>query len=294
MPIKAKKPDKKEKRLKAFLYGGAGIGKTTACCQFPKAVIIDTERGTDEYSKLINDAGSVVLQSVDVDEICADLTALLTEKHEYLTVIIDPVTILYESLQDKWNTIFERNAKSEKEKEMGDWGMRYWGKVKADYKRIQRILLSLDMNVICTAHQKDVYGNNFSKIGVTFSSMKGDDYFFDYIFRLIKRGSQRLALVEKERATPGDQRFPEEFEWSYENFLKFYGQELERESQPLNLATPLQIKQIQQLIENLNISDVTVDKWLTKADVDNFEQMQTETIQSLIDAQTKKLKEVQS
>lgn len=293
MPLKAKKPDKKQKRLKAFVYGPAGIGKTTATIQFPNAVIIDTERGTDEYTDMINKSGSIVLQSVDVDEICADLTSLLTEKHEYKTVIIDPVTILYESLQDKWNTIFERNAKSDKEKEMGDWGMRFWGKVKADYKRIQRILLSLDMNVICTAHQKDVYGNNFSKIGVTFSSMKGDDYFFDYIFRLVKRGEQRLALVEKERATPGEQKFPQEFEWSYQNFLTFYGQEtLERTANPLELATKEHIEKIKNLIDNLNISDVTVNKWLTKADVDNFEQMTKETIESLIEAQTKKLKGV--
>lgn len=292
MVLKAKKPDKKQKRLKAFLYGGAGIGKTTACCQFPEAVIIDTERGTDEYAELISKAGSVVLQTVDVDEICADLTSLLTEKHQYKTVIIDPVTILYESLQEKWNTIFERNSRSEKEKEMGDWGMRFWGKVKADYKRIQRILLSLDMNVICTAHQKDVYGDNFQKKGVTFSSMKGDDYFFDYIFRLVKRGQQRIALVEKERAMPNKQKFPEEFEWSYGNFYKYYGEELSRESVPLKLATKAQIKKINDLINALNIDSIVVDKWLTKADVEKFEEMQEETIQSLIESIEKKLKGV--
>lgn len=43
--LKAIKPEAKEKRLKMFVYGPAGVGKTMGCIQFPHAYIIDTENG---------------------------------------------------------------------------------------------------------------------------------------------------------------------------------------------------------------------------------------------------------
>ena len=54
MALKGKKPEQKEKRLKMFIFGAAGIGKTTAAIQFPQNYIIDTEKGTDYYSNIIN------------------------------------------------------------------------------------------------------------------------------------------------------------------------------------------------------------------------------------------------
>ena len=45
MALKGIKPEMKEKRLKLFLYGPAGVGKTTAAIQFPQSYIIDMERG---------------------------------------------------------------------------------------------------------------------------------------------------------------------------------------------------------------------------------------------------------
>ena len=74
-----------------FVFGPAGVGKTTGVCQFPNAVIVDTERGTDFYSDTINKAGSVVLQTLNPDEIREELHTLLTEKHNFKTLIIDPI-----------------------------------------------------------------------------------------------------------------------------------------------------------------------------------------------------------
>jgi len=180
--LKAKKPEEVKKRLKLMLYGPAGVGKTVAALQFPQSYIIDTERGTELYANMINKANSVVLKTFNPDEIYDELKELLTTSHDYKTLIIDPITIVYSATQDKWNRIFEKHAKTEVDKEIADFGMRYWGKVKSNFKSIQRIMLALDMNVIIIAHQKDVYGSNFNKIGVSFDSMKSDDYFFDYVF----------------------------------------------------------------------------------------------------------------
>jgi len=158
--------------------------------------------------------------------------------------------------------------------DMQDFGMRYWGKVKSDYKAIQRMILKLDMNVIVTAHQKDMYGTGFNKIGVTFDSMKGDDYFFDNVFRLEKRGKDRFAVTEKERAEIGKNKFPEEFIWNYENFKKFYGANiLERAAQAVKMATPAQVQQITKLLEVVKVDVDWVDKCFAKADVDEWHEM---------------------
>lgn len=290
MALQAKKPEVKEKRLKMFVFGEAGVGKTIAALQFPNAYIIDTEKGTDFYSKIILDKDSAVFQSTNADDIRDQLKSLLTEKHPYKTLIIDPITQVYNAVQEKWTRVFEKYADSEKAKEVGDFGMRYWGKVKGEFKSLQRLMMQLDMNVIITAHQKDVYGSGFSKIGVTFDSMKGDDYLFDLVFRIGKKGGERMAETIKERAIPGEAKFPTEFLWSYENFLKFYGKEIiERESAPMAMATEEQIERIKKLIEVVKTDETTISQWFIKADVSEWDEMTAEQIGKCIAFLEKKI-----
>ena len=288
--LKAIKPEVKEKRLKLFVYGPAGVGKTVAALQFPQSYVIDTEKGTDFYANLINKNKSSVLQTLNPDDVREEIKSLLTESHAYRTLIIDPVTQVYNSIQEKWTRIFEKHSKNEKDAEVQDFGMRYWGKVKGEFKAIQRMLLSLDMNVIITSHQKDVYGGNFSKVGVTFDSMRGDDYLFDLVFRIEKRGDLRVAITEKERAEPGQNKFPPEFEWSYSNFLKFYGKDIiEKEAVPVAMATQSQIDRIVELINIVKVDEDEINKWFTKADVSSWEQMTMEQITKCIDFLDKKI-----
>ena len=275
--LKAVVPEQIEKRLKMFVYGPSGIGKTTAAIMFPNSYIIDTEHGNDYYADTISKSGSVVFHSNIFSEIKAELETLLVEDHGYKTLIIDPITILYQSIQDEWSRRFEsqlREKGEDKKAEMGDFGLRFWGKIKSDYKSIQRLINRLDMNVIVTAHQKDVYGSNSIKVGVSFDSMKGDDYFFDNVVRLEKRGQQRFAIMEKERAEIGKNKFPSEFEWSYENFLKFYGAKaIEKKAEAMKLATPEQVEKINRLLQVVKIDQEQIDKWLAKADADDWHEV---------------------
>jgi len=290
--LKATKPELKEEKLKMLVYGDSGVGKTTAAIQFPDAYIFDCEHGTDAYTKTILKSNSVVLHTLNPDDIKDELTLLLTEDHNYKTVIIDPITHIYNSLQDKWSRIFGKHAKSEKEADLQDFGMRYWGRVKQDYKAIQRLLLQLDMNVIVISHQKDIYGAGFNKIGTGADTMKGEAYVYDFVFQLEKRGQQRVAIKIKERAEIGENKFPEEFEWSYPAFLKYYGSVLEKKAEPKKMATKDQIAKIEKLLEIANIPDETVNKWLTKADADEWGQFGYDQLQKCIDYVEKLLKEV--
>src|ERR1044071_6531533 len=102
--LRAKKPEAVTKRLKLFMFGPAGVGKTTAAIQFPKSYIIDCERGAENYDKLITDSGSVVFQSNDINEVVAEVKSLLTEKHDFRTLVIDPITPIYNDLLEKCET----------------------------------------------------------------------------------------------------------------------------------------------------------------------------------------------
>lgn len=295
MPLHAITPKEKVKRLKLFVYGPAGSGKTTCSIMFPQAYLIDTERGADPYMKSLTKSKSVMYQTSNFDDAYNEVKELLTTKHSYRTLIIDPITQLYNSVQEKWTRVFEKHAKSEKEAEVQDFGMRYWGRVKSEFKSFQRMLLSIDMNLIITSHQKDLYGSNMNKIGVTFDSMKGEDYLYDFVFRLEEKGSKRMAVTMKERAEIGQNKFPPEFEWSYENFKKYYGSDiLEKESTPVQLASPEQVSKVTALLDVVKVSNEEVVSWWTKADVNSWDQMTAQDIGKVITFLEKKLQTVKA
>lgn len=290
MALRAIKPEEKKKRLKLFVYGPPGVGKTMAAIQFPKAYLIDTESGADFYAKSLNKAKSAVFQSNNFDDVVHEVKELLTTTHDYRTLIIDPITQLYNSDQEKWTRVFETYSKTEKEKELQDFGMRYWSRVKTDFKAFQRLLIAIDMNLIVTSHQKDLYGPNMTKLGVTWDSMKGDDYLYDYVFRLEKRERKVFAITVKERAEIGEQKFPEEFEWSYDNFLKFYGADIiQKESTPISMAKPDQVQKVKSLMDVVRVSNEEVVAWFNKAGVSSWEEMDEPTIVKVIKFLEKRL-----
>lgn len=284
MTLRGKVPEAKDKRLKMMLFGPAGIGKTTCAIQFPNAYIFDLERGSDFYHETIKNKGSVVFQTTNPDDVKEELKKLITEKHEFKTIILDPITVLYSATQEKWNRVFTKYAETEKQTELGDFGFRFWAKVKQDYKAIIRLLLSWDGNVILTSHQKDIYGEGMKKVGLGSDSMKGDEYAFDYIFQLTKDAKdKRIAITKKERAEVGKNKFPQEFEWSYANFLIYYGKDaLERESTPVPLASAEQVGEIKRLLSIVKVDEQWESDCLTKADVDSWEELTKEKIEKAI------------
>jgi hypothetical protein len=273
MALRAKKPEAVTKRLKLFLFGGAGAGKTTAAIQFPQSYVIDCERGTENYDKLINDSGSAVFQTTDIHEVIAEVKALLTTKHDYRTLVIDPITTVYNDLLDK------------SELKVGSDFGRHYGAANKEMKRLANLVMSLDMNVVMTAHAKKEYGANLAVIGQTFEGWKQLDYIFDLVINLDKKGKKRFAKVTKTRIDT----FPDEdvFEWGYPAIKKRYEDFagagiLDREAQAVSLASNEQVKELRGLLEVVKLPDGTVDKWLSKAGVETFEDMTTDVIDKCI------------
>lgn len=268
--LRAHKPEAVVKRFKMFMFGPAGVGKTTAAIQFPNSYIIDGERGTENYDKLIAASGSSVFQTTDVNEVMQEVKALLTEKHDYRTLVIDPITTIFNDLLDKCET------------QVGaDFG-RHYGAANKTMKRLANLIMNLDMNVIVTAHAKAEYGANLSKLGYTFDGWRQIDYWFDLVVELTKKGKKRMAKVVKTRieAFPDD----EMFEWSYDAIKKRYDTSiLERSAQQVSMATPDQVRQIKELLNVVRLPDGLVDKWFTKAQVDTWEDMPADTLAKCID-----------
>ncbi|MGE5608574.1 MAG: AAA family ATPase [Bacillota bacterium] len=268
--LRAKKPEAVTKRLKLFMFGPAGVGKTTAAIQFPNSYIIDAERGSENYDKLITQSGSVVFQTTDIHEVIQEVKSLLTEKHDFRTLVIDPITPLYNDLLDKC------------EMQVGaDFG-RHYGAANKTMKRLANLIMALDMNVVITAHAKTEYGVNFSKLGYTFDGWRQLDYWFDLVVELTKKGKKRMAKVVKTRV----ESFPDEdvFEWSYQAIRSRYDVGmLEKEAQVVQLATPEQVRDMKELLNVVRLPEGTTDKWFAKAGVDVWEDMPTDVIAKCIE-----------
>jgi adenosyl cobinamide kinase/adenosyl cobinamide phosphate guanylyltransferase len=270
MALRAKKPEAVQKRLKLFMFGPAGVGKTTAAIQFPNCYIIDSEKGSENYDRLITESGSVVYQTSDIYEVIAEVKSLLTEKHEYRTLVIDPITTIYNDLLDK-----------SEQKVGADFG-RHYGAANKEMKRLANLIMALDMNVVVTAHAKTEYGQNLAKIGFTFDGWKQLDYWFDLVIELGKKGKKRFGKVVKTRL----ESFPDEdvFEWSYDAIKKRYDVgTLERGANVVKLATPDQIRELKDLLSVVRLPDGTTEKWLAKAGVDQWDDMSAEALAKCID-----------
>jgi hypothetical protein len=279
MALRGKQPDKVEKRLKALFYGAAGVGKTMASIQFPKPYLIDTEHGAenDQYIKILQDSGGAIFSTSDFDELIKEVKSLLTEKHEYKTLIIDPLTVVYNDLLDK--------AALKVGTEFG----KHYGEANKSMKHLLNLLLRLDMNVIITSHAKNEYGQNLFVLGQTFDCYKKLDYLFDLVFEIQKRGKERVALVKKSRVESfGDNEL---FQFSFSEIANKYGASiLEKESVIQQLANPEQLNEISRLIQLLNIANDVVDKWLMKDSAETLAEMRTDSIQKCIDYLLTKIK----
>ncbi len=271
MALRAKKPELIEKRLKALFYGAAGVGKTTACISFPKPYLIDTEKGAtnDQYVKILKENGGAVFQTNDFDELLTEVKALLTEKHEYKTLIIDPLTTLYNDLLDKSAL------------EVGTEFGKHYGHANKKMKHLLNLLLRLDLNILITCHSKNEYGQNLAVLGQTYDGYKKLDYLFDLVFEIQKRGKDRVGIIKKSRI----ENFPdgETFPFCYEEIAERYGRTiLEKEAFPQTLATNEQIQEITRLIELMKVPEEVIDKWLKKSESACFEEMPFDVIDKCI------------
>lgn len=280
MALRGIKPTKIEKRLKTLFFGEPSAGKTTAAIQFPSPYLIDTERGAtnEAYVEKLNAAGGAYFFTADFEELLQEVMTLLSEKHGYRTLIIDPLTVVYNDLLDK-----SAKALVTKEDPLGTAFGRHKAAADRKVKHLLNILLRLDMNVIITSHAKVQWGDGMKNLGNTFDCYGKLDYLFDLVFEVQKRGKDnRVGVVKKTRLAS----FPEGdiFPFSYDEIANRYGREiLERKAKPETLATEGQVAELQALVELLKLPAETTDKWLDRAGAEKFSEMAGEQVLKAID-----------
>ena len=215
------------------------------------------------------------LQTTDVDEVVEELRMLATTKHDYKTVCIDPITMMEADLI----------LKAEDQYSVGD--MRIWRDRDRTLKRLVNLLYSLDMNVIVTAHGKIEYGDNMKRLGTTYDGWKRWMFVFDLAIELYRQGMKPHALVRKTRL----KEFPEgeDFEFSYAALRDRFGKDVvEKTAEPVTLASAEDVVKISRLLESIVVPKGTVEKWKTKAGVEDFADMTAEVIGKCIDHLEKK------
>lgn len=287
MALRGKKPETIEKRLKAFFYGNSGVGKTRTAIQFPRPYLIDTERGAEnnQYTQALIDRGGLIFQTSDFSELITEIKSLLSEKHEYKTLIIDPMTTVYNDLLDKSAAKLSRQSAGKDGTEHG----RHYGEAAKHMRHLLNLLMRLDMNVIMTSHAKNEYGEGLKVIGSTFDCYRKLDYLFDLVFEVQDRGSDEIiGIVKKTRIESFQKR--DQIPFNYDSIAGKYGREiLERDAKPEDLATEDQITEIKRLIDLMNIQPEVYEKWLDKGSAENWEEMSKDFMQKCIDALIKKL-----
>ena len=270
------------KRLKLFLWGDTGVGKSVTSLQFPKPVVIDLEGGMDLYGEAFD---FDVLRANTADEVMAAVDWLLTNKHSYRTLVVDPVTVYWDSLQKKWSDIFLRRNKGSKgyRYEYYDLQVKDWLSIKAEFKELIRKLIALNMNVIITAREKTKYreGSFMVAIGETFDGEKSLPYMFDTIIRMyVDEKGRHMGSCIKDRSN----KLPAEpFECSYPVLEKFFGKEnLDRDSKPIVYADEGQKQKIRGYIEKFKLTPEQVERRLVSYGANSLDNLTRENADIII------------
>lgn len=287
MTIPGVKPERIEKRLKMMVYGRTGTRKTTTALGFPRPFIIDAERGAenDQYVKLMHERGAqyfgVKEGANDPESVITAIVALIGEKHDFRTFIIDPLTPIYNDLLDK-----------AAEKMGTDFG-RHKGPADRRIKHLLNLLLRLDMNVIVTSHAKpnwvrakDEHGKpTVVEEGLTFDCYSKLDYLFDLVLQTQLRGNGPdgtvQAVVHKSRIEAFS--IGEDFPFCYDEIADRYGRDiLEKHAEPVKLASAAQVETLSKLLADRKDGEELTEKWLDKAAAERFEEMKTDDVDKCI------------
>ena len=289
---KAKTPVKEDSRERVLIYGVPASGKSTMVAQLPNSIIVDPEHSMDNYYATIKAKNSKVLKTNSFEDLMQLIKELRTTKHEYRNLVIEAITLFNQDAKEVWTEKFRIADK--KNNSLEDFGPRFWNKFKGSWNLMYRELHKLDMNVWITAHEK----KNFDTPGSTFDSdSKIDGHAMETIFRIEKRGKDRVVTTEKQRVDEGQKALPNEFlipdgqrDALYKMILSVKGSDaFERESTPVKLASDEQLVEIKRLLELFKPDEELLRKWFKKADVEGFSEMTDKQIDGCINFFKKQL-----
>ena len=279
--LKGKDPaETKPGKIKMLVFGKSGVGKSWLSMDFPSCYYIDSEGGARlaHYQAKLKASGGAYMGvedgALDFDVVIDQIKALATEKHGFHTLAIGSITKLYQV------------AIAREQERLGDKDA--FGASKKPAERAMRSLVSwiqrLDMNVLFEAHETAEWGTvdkQRQEIGQIPDCWPKLVYDLDLTLRLEKRGSSRIVTVRKSRLVgfPEGDTFPSE----YGEFATRYGKDfIEAAVAPITLASKEQVAEIKRLLEIVKVDEKQVEKILTKAQADTWEEVSDKNAEATI------------
>ena len=276
---------KRQPRVKGFFYGATGSGKTTTALQFPRAAVIDLEGGTQPYASRFPFHVLPADATNTVGGLEQAVQWLLTHRHDFATLVIDPITIIWDMWQRHWSDIFLTRKQDTKyfKHEYYDLQPKDWMPIKAHLKAFMRRLMALDMNIICTAREKDLYadGSVMKKIGTTFDGERSFPYLFDLVAHFeVQPDGTHTATIEKDRWGKIHERV---IPATYESIALAFGPDtLARSADPLPLATSDQAAEIRRLFDETGMTPDQIHRGLTRYEVERVEDLREEDARKVL------------
>jgi len=277
MKLKAVNPHEvKPSKIKMMVSGDAGVGKTWWSLDWPRPYLIDSEGGAvrRQYQDKLKKVNGVYFGheqgSDDFETVISEIKNLCLEKHPYKTLIIDSFSHLYlleaAEAEEKIGSDFGKDKKA----------------ANKPTRQLMRWVNKVDMNVILIAHTKPKWsrkGNEIYQDGNTFEGYSKMEYDLDLFIEILSGHKNFIIKKSRIESLPQGELMP----LSYDKFKEVYGSDiLEQESIPQNLSTATQSKLLKEYIELLNVPVDQQEKWLKKADVDAFDEMTQEQMDSLL------------
>ena len=280
------------KKAKTLIFGPPGVGKTYEAIRFPGVYYFDHEGGADqdEYRVRLKNSGAGYFGpdqgSLDFETVIEEVQTLATIEHRYNTMVFDSMTKLFNA------------AITEEQERLGDkdaFGASKKGPIR-QVTRLLRWVNRADMNAVFICHQKDEWGKdekgNREVVGQTFDCWEKLAYELHLVLRISQIGTgkdaKRFMHVGKSRLA----NFPSgaRFDWSYEEFADRYGRTaIEKAAKPIILAADEQVAEVRRLLEIVKVSEDWAEKCFKKANVDDWPEMEAETIGKAIEFLKSKL-----
>jgi hypothetical protein len=284
---------------KFLVYGESNAGKTVFGLRFPGPVaVIDLEKGVENYAKHFSFRK---LPSAESPRKILEVVKWLARgDHDYRTLVIDPITLLYDDVIGMFTEAFMRHRTGKANKgdfydlQMGDWRI-----IKNWMKGFIRWLHRLDMNVVCVAREKDKYsgsGHESRKVGVTYDGDRNWRYEFDYVLNMfihpedgyciktVKERDLEPVLPKTFRNDNIEKKCPPSF------ILDAFGDIMAAKPRvAADFATEEQINSLKMLCDMAQLAPDKIKQALRKYGASKFEELNKKDAQAIIDKLDEKL-----
>ena len=200
-----------ERYVKMLVHSDPGVGKTWFALGSPgKRALVDLEGGSYHYEPSRGIAPYDRICTKRLDEIDAAVTYIEQVPDAYDVLVIDPITVIWEVLQDAMMAVVvkrnERKRGRRGHKDPDDLALtpREWGTIKRRFKSLMTRLMNLRAHVILCARSKDVIKvkgtNEFEVVGTRPDSDKQTAYWPDVVGEMYYDDKgRRVFYVDKDR-----------------------------------------------------------------------------------------------